>query len=283
MGDPMNQYPPWGAGVADGSAVAAGDGRPAYAPMPSQGALIGRLITALVILGALISSAYVAVQWEPRLLPVRVVVIDGEMRGLSRDSLQRTIAEHITGGILSQDLDALRKEVEGLPWIRRASVRRVWPDRLVFSVQEHEAVARWGDTGLVTAGGVVFRPRDGHLPAGLVRLDAADATAHEVVERFHRWHPRLAELGLIVDRVVRDDRGHWGLDLLGGTELLLGTQDLDARFERLLAAYPQVEAIGLPSRIDLRYSNGFAVRWLPAVAPGTGAARIAAINPLDRS
>jgi hypothetical protein len=34
-------------------------------------------------------------QWEPRLLPIRVVTIDGEMHGLSRESLQQTIAEHI--------------------------------------------------------------------------------------------------------------------------------------------------------------------------------------------
>jgi len=250
---------------------------------PSRGALIGRLVTAVIILGTLVGAGFIAAEWEPRLLPIRVVTIDGEMRGLSKQSLQQTIAEHITGGILTQDLVALKAEVEDLPWIDRASVRRVWPDRIIFTVTEREAIARWGENGLVTATGVVFRPRDGRLPAGLPRLEGADDFAPEVVRRYQQWHPRLAELGLIVDTVARDARGDWRLTLLGGTELNLGTGDLDARFERLLAAYPQVEALGIPSRIDLRYSNGFAVRWLPRLESGTESDRVAAINTGERS
>jgi cell division protein FtsQ len=248
---------------------------------PSSLALTGRLLTAVAIIGALIGAGFLAVDWEPRLLPIRVVTVDGEMHGLSRESLQQTIVEHIDGGILTQDLAALKQRVEDLPWIHRASVRRIWPDRLVFTVTEHEAIAQWGDNGLVTAEGIVFRPRDGRLPAGLVRLDGADAMAPDVVERYQRWHPKLAELGLIINAVVRNARGDWTLTLLGGTELYLGTEDLEVRFERLLAAYPQVEAIGIPTRIDLRYSNGFAVRWIPrADAPSD---RVAANISRERS
>jgi cell division protein FtsQ len=247
----------------------------------SRIALIARLLTAVVILGALVGAGFIALKWEPLVLPIQVVTIDGEMRGLSKESLQRTIAAHITGGILTQDLAGLKAEVEGLPWIESASVRRIWPDRIVFNVHEHEAVARWGENGLVTSRGVVFRPRDGLLPAGLPRLDGADDMAPEVVDRFQHWHPRLAELGLIIDGITRDARGDWSLMLLGGTELFLGTEDIETRFERLLAAYPQVEAIGIPTRIDLRYSNGFAVRWLPRASAGPD--RVAAIKPRQRS
>lgn len=250
-------------------------------PGPSSLALVARLLTAVALIGALIGAGFLALHWEPRLLPIRVVTVDGEMHGLSRESLQQTIAEHIDGGILTQDVAALKARVEELPWIHRASVRRVWPDRLVFTVTEHEAVARWGDNGLVTEAGIVFRPRDGRLPVGLVRLDGADDRAPEVVERYRRWHPQLAQLGLIIDAVVRNARGDWTLILLGGTEIYLGTEDMELRFKRLLAAYPQVEAIGIPVRIDLRYSNGFAVRWVPRT--GARPERVAAIQSRQRS
>ena len=253
-------------------------------PPPSRGTLLGRLFTAVLLLAALTGAGYVALQWEPRLLPIRVVTVEGEMHGLSRQSLEETIAGHITGGILTQDLAALKTEVEALPWIHRAAVQRIWPDRIEVTVSEHEAVARWGENGLVTADGIVFRPRDGRLPAGLARLDApSDEQAPAVVERFIDWGPRLMALGLVIDGVTRDARGDWSLILLGGTELMLGTDDIEARFERLVAAYPQIEAIGMPERIDMRYSNGLAVRWLPSTNTGGHPERVAALTEPKRS
>lgn len=244
---------------------------------------LGRLFSALLLLAGLAGAGWIALQWEPRLLPIRIVSVEGEMHGLSRTALEETIAEQITGGILTQDLAVLKAEVEALPWIHRAAVQRIWPERIEVTVSEHEAVARWGENGLVTAEGVVFRPRDGRLPAGLAQLDAKDAWAPEVVQRYQEWAPQLMALGLLIDGIRRDARGDWSLRLLGGTELLLGTDDIDIRFHRLIAAYPQVEAIGIPARIDLRYSNGLAVRWLPSTNTGGSPERVAALTEPTRS
>lgn len=249
---------------------------PRQAPI-TRGALLGRLITALALLWVLLSAAWIAWQWEPRLLPVRSIGIEGEMHGLSRDALEQTISNEIKGGILSQDLSALRARIQALPWIARASVRRVWPDRIQVRVQEHHALARWGENGLVTESGVVFRPTDGRLPAGLARLSGPnDELAPQIVERFLDWGQRLLFLGLIVDAVHLDARGDWSLELLGGTAVMLGTEGVEARLERLIAAYSQIEAIGVPARLDLRYSNGLAVRWLPSATPPSAPKRVAA-------
>lgn len=243
----------------------------------SQLSLLARLLTAVVLCAGLVGAGWVALQWEPTLLPVRVVSIDGEMHGLSREALQQTISDEISGGILTQDLGTLRERVQALPWVERASARRVWPDRIQVTVHEHDALARWNESGLVTEQGVVFHPNDGRLPAGLARLGAADnAQAPEVVARFLDWGPKLLALGLIVDAVRRDARGDWSIELLGGTEVLLGTDDVEQRLERLIAAYSQIEAIGIPTRLDLRYSNGLAVRWLPSNGVSGGPKRIAA-------
>lgn len=239
--------------------------------------LIARLLSALLLIAGLILAGWIALQWEPVLLPVRAISIEGEMHGLSREALQQTIGEEISGGILTQDLATLRTRVQSLPWVERATARRIWPDRIQVSVHEHTAIARWNENGLVTERGTVFRPNDGRLPAGLARLGAAnDDHAPEVVTRFFDWGSRLLALGLIVDGVRRDARGDWSIVLLGGTDVLLGTKDVERRLQRLITAYSQIEAIGIPTRLDLRYSNGLAVRWLPAGSSGGGPKRIAA-------
>jgi len=226
-------------------------------------ALFARMLLALALFAGLGGAFWFALLHEPRALPIRGVTVAGELRSLSRQELQEAVASHLRGGILTQDLHALRREIEALPWVRSASLRRVWPDRLELHVEEQQAIARWGADGLVTHAGEVFRPRDGRVPAGLARLvGAADIDAPQVVERFLDWQPRLAALGLIIDELRRDARGDWSLTLLGGTELFFGTDAVEARFGRLLTVWPRLELIaGTPTRVDLRYSNGLALRW----------------------
>ncbi|WP_462321525.1 cell division protein FtsQ/DivIB [Halochromatium sp.] len=240
--------------------------------------LLSRLLSAALLIGALIGASWIGLQWEPTLLPIRAVSIEGEMHGLSREALQETISNEITGGILTQNLATLRARVQALPWVEQATARRIWPDRVQVTVREHSAIARWNESGLVTENGEVFRPSDGRLPAGLARLGGADdERAPEVVARFFDWGSRLLALGLIVDAVQCDARGDWSIELLGGTDVLLGTDDVEERLERLIAAYSQIEAIGIPTRLDLRYANGLAVRWLP-IANSAGAPKRIAAN-----
>lgn len=247
------------------SLIAAGLHRDGPQRMPDAGVstetLLARLFLALTLIVGLVAVFWLAAEWEPRILPIRVVTVDGDIRSLSRQALQEQVASHLSGGILSQDLDALREWVEALPWVRSASLRRVWPDRLVLTVSEHTAIARWGDDGLVTADGVIFRPHDRRVPAGLPRLSGPDEQALSVVERLQRWQPRLADLGLLIDALATDRRGDWTLELLGGPVLHFGTEQLESRFARLLAAFPRIDVVGVPQRIDLRYSNGLAVLW----------------------
>lgn len=236
---------------------------------PSSGVLVARLLIAVTLIGSLAGAAAIALDWEPRLLPVRVVSVDGVLRSLSRERLQRTVAGHIRGGILTLDLAALRSEVESLAWVEGARLRRVWPDRIELTVVEHQAEARWGEDALVSATGQVFRPEDGRLPAGLPRLAAPrDQDATLLIERYREWSPQLAGLGLIVDGIALGARGDWTVELLGGTRLLFGTEQIEPRFQRLLAAYGRIEALGIPSLLDLRYSNGLAVRWLASDGGG---------------
>jgi cell division septal protein FtsQ len=55
----------------------------------------------------------------------------------------------LTGGFVSADLEALRSAVQGLAWVDRARVQRLWPDRIRIEVVEQQAAARWGEDGLL--------------------------------------------------------------------------------------------------------------------------------------
>jgi cell division protein FtsQ len=218
-------------------------------------------VLGLALLSIIGSGAWLFTHWEPQLLPVRIIEVEGELHHHSSRLLQQTISERLRGGILTADLHDLKTAAEDLAWVGQASVRRVWPDRLQVAVEEHRPVARWNRDGLVTAEGVVFRPGTGTVPAGLPLLEGEDHRAPEVVKRYQQWRDELTLLGHLIQTISVDPRGAWRVELVMGVELYLGTEAVDQRLSRYIASATQLEAAGQPLVVDLRYSNGFAVKW----------------------
>ncbi|MDX1460818.1 MAG: cell division protein FtsQ/DivIB, partial [Xanthomonadales bacterium] len=77
------------------------------------------------------------------------------------------------------------------------------------------------------------------------------------------FNNRLLPTGEEIYRLRLDARGSWFLELQSGTEVHIGRQSARARLDRLVASWPALmNGRALPPRlIDLRYTNGFAVRW----------------------
>ncbi|NEV61980.1 cell division protein FtsQ/DivIB [Thiorhodococcus minor] len=200
-------------------------------------------------------------EWESRLLPIRLIEVEGELHHHSSRLLQERLSERLRGGILTADLEALQALAEDLPWVGHASLRRVWPDTIKVRVAEHRPIARWNADGLVTAEGIVFRPTGGAVPAGLPLLEGDDERAPEVTSRYLKWRDDLMLAGHLIQTLSVDPRGDWRLELVMGTELRLGTGAVEVRLARFIASAPQIEAAGQPQIVDLRYSNGFSVKW----------------------
>ena len=175
--------------------------------------------------------------------------------------IQERVGRTLEAGILTQDLATIQAAIKELPWVDNAGVRRAWPDRLVIAVTEHKPLARWGEEGLVTAEGVIFRPERHEIPAGLPRLRGPDDQARQVVERYLAWGDLLKARSLSILTLEDDARGAWTLSTDAGFTLLLGRTEVETRLERFLRAYPEILAAGRPARVDMRYSNGLAISW----------------------
>jgi cell division protein FtsQ len=237
------------------------------APTGLMLALLRWLVALLVVAGS-VGAGAMLLRMEPSVLPVRVVTVDGAVHRLSAPILARSLTERLDRGILTQDLRVLKDAVEALPWVHSATLRRVWPDQIALSVTEHQPIARWGDTGLVTAEGVVFRPEEGSLPPGLPRLIGDDAQAPQLAAHFLKWRNRVAVLRAEIATLALDPRGAWTLYLDNGVRLELGTERVEERLERFIRTYPQLAAAGRADLVDVRYANGLAVRWAAGAAPG---------------
>lgn len=208
---------------------------------------------------------------EPTTLPVRTVRIESPLTHVTQQQLRELISAHVQQGFLKLDMDAIQHDVEALPWVYQASVRRSWPDKLVVRIEEQQAVARWGGKGLVNRHGDVFQPQDVADWSQLPLLRGPEGTEATVVKQYQEVLEMLTPLGLKVSHLTMNERRAWSLRLSNGLQVVLGRNETHMRLLRFVRVYadvlmPRLKAI---DSVDLRYTNGFAVRWHDGHAPAT--------------
>jgi cell division protein FtsQ len=217
---------------------------------------------------ALIVAAAIGLARLP-LFPIREVVVAGELREVRRAEIEWAVSENLRGNFFGIRLDAFRKSLERLPWVRRADVRRHWPARIEVALEEHVPVAFWGRSGgqLVNSYGEIFQAGIGVPPAGSLPLLAGPAGfAPEMLDYYRQAVDLLAGIGRAPRALVVSARLALQLKLDDGTIVELGRpQDkapIRERLMRFVAFYPSISGtLGKrPEVVDMRYPNGFALR-----------------------
>lgn len=209
--------------------------------------------------------------------PVRNLVVEGTFQRVKPIQVEGALADVKQQGLLSLHLDELRERVHSLDWVDTVNVGRSWPDTVTVRVTEHQAAARWGETGLLNVRGELFTEHSQHAFPELPSLNGPAGTEQEVARRYLAVRGRLAEADLTLEKLTMDERGAWSLVLGGGQEIRLGRRDVDERLDRFFDVVAPALAAEMPrvQYVDLRYTNGFAVGWRPA-AEGAYAATAAA-------
>ncbi len=193
------------------------------------------------------------------IFPLRDIQVTGDVAHVTHEQVEAVVTRELRGNFFTVDLAQAHAAFEKLPWVRKVNVRRQWPDRLEFAVEEHRPLARWGSTALVSAQGEVF---EAAINTTLPVLQGPEGTAPEAVSRFQAFQIALEPVGKHIVHMTLSARRAWVLKLDDGMVLELGRDNLDSRLAGFVAAYERTVArLPQPSTyIDLRYTNGFAVR-----------------------
>ncbi len=240
-----------------------------------------------LVIGLLLPVLIAGLGWlglqaiDPGRWPIRAVRIEGDLQRVDRERLQEVVAPLATTGLLLVDVDSVRVALERMPWVERAYVRRLWPDRLLLTVVEQQAVARWADGQLVNRRGELFVVDAEGQPDGLPELHGPEGQARRLLEQYRLLDGLLSVAGQQVTRLELDPRRAWRLTLASGLEVELGRSEIRTRLERLLGLLLgwDEERLAAAERIDLRYANGLAVRWhVPAESGETARVVIPARN-----
>ncbi len=195
--------------------------------------------------------------------PMRSLRVSGEFNLVSDQQVRETVSPYVRRGYFAVDLEQVRQKITDLPWVKRADVRKRWPDRLEVVVSEYKPLARWGDKNLLSENGEIFAiPKNTSYKLPL--FIGPDANATEVMSFYSYAKPLFLGMGLQVTTIEMSARGSWHLVLSDGLEIEVGRGEPQQRLARFARLMPQIlrnnETRQL-ARADLRYTNGFALSW----------------------
>lgn len=198
------------------------------------------------------------------------ITVVGDVQHQNAVTVRAHLASRLQGSFLTLDLQEVKRLFEGVPWVREAVVQRDFPNRLKVTLQEHQAVAWWGESGggqLVNAQGAVFEANpDDPAADQWVELVGPKGQSAQVFALYQRLKPVFARVAHEIDRLELDGRGNWALTLEGGARIQLGRGDADELVQRTLGFTSTITTLtqryggrGIESA-DLRYPNGYALR-----------------------
>ena len=140
--------------------------------------------------------------------PVRELEVQGTFQRVTAIQVEAAVAEALNAGFLTVDLEALRERVQALDWVDGVNVSRSWPDKLIVRVTEHQAAARWNESGLLNVRGELFAERSPHAFPELPSLAGPPGTERDVARRYLAVRGKLAEAhclaGLLLVLVEKD-------------------------------------------------------------------------------
>lgn len=252
------------------------------APLPPD-IRIMNAVSALLLAALVLLALGFAARWLARLpvFAIRAIQVEGDVTRNSVASLRANAISRLSGTFLSMNLQLTRQAFEAVPWVRTASVQRVWPSRLKVRLEEHHAAAYWEtkaegadadsdaaeDRQLVNSFGEVFQANlgdveDDNLPV-LAGPEGSSASMLRMWQQLQQLMNNRLE-----DRAERLDlsgRGSWKLSLERGVTIELGRgseEEVLARFARYVQTVTQITSRYQTSVLsaDLRHGDGYSLR-----------------------
>lgn len=254
--------------------------RPAH-PLPSDIRLMNALSAVLVSVLLLMACA-VLLGWVTRLplFAFQAIQIQGDVTRNSAASLRANALPSLSGTFLSMSLFAGQKAFEAVPWVRSATVQRVWPNRLRVKLEEHRPAAYWEtkvegadeqsdssmDRSLVNSFGEVFQANLGDVEDdGLPELAGPVGSSAAMLHMWQRLQAASTGWGDRIERLDLSGRGSWRLTFEKGAVVELGRGNEDellARFGHFIRTITQITSRYKTAVLsaDLRHADGYAVR-----------------------
>lgn len=221
------------------------------------------VILAVIVMFSLLLSKTSGLWSE--ILPIEKIAIVGKVEHIDQKQLTNILQMNDFSGMLFVDLYQLRKKVIRSPWVEDVQIRKVWPDTLSFIIKEHQPIAYINRYYLTTEGGLI---KQGNYQSEqeIVRVTLASLKKYasqdllDLVAKVNSIQSLLTGLKFRIENLVITESDSWSFELEDSFKIKVGRKHQQQRIESFVQVYAAIENKQQLESVDLRYSNGLAVK-----------------------
>lgn len=208
-------------------------------------------------------QGYTVAQQAGKEYPIRTVRVFGTLHHIKPEHLNKQLAPALHNNFFQIDLQQTREDIEAMPWVHKAFLRKEWPDTLIVHITERVPVAHWGEDQLLGSDLSLFGLGEVKELPVLPQLKGAERDVPIVWTRFQKLNAMLKPLSVEVTDLTMAERYSWRVLLSDGVELVVDENDWSNKIARYVQFYQKIPESdrALLARADLRYDNGLAVKW----------------------
>ncbi|MXP67189.1 cell division protein FtsQ/DivIB [Pantoea sp. Aalb] len=207
---------------------------------------------------------------DPSRLPISKLLLTGKMHYTTHNDIRQAILS-ISGNpktFMSQNIRIIQEHIKHLPWIKKVSIRKQWPDILKIHLVEFIPIAYWNDLYAIDADGILFKIPSNYLnkKEDIPLIYGPKNQEKEVLYDYNIINDVLRKRKYKLKLASTTVSHSWELITSDNLRIELGRSDTINRLKRFIQMYPELQQEAnnqhqIISYIDLRYDSGAAVGW----------------------
>lgn len=230
--------------------------------------IITKVMSVLIVFASVSYMGLYGINQWSKIWPVKKVILKGDNFFLNQQDIVELVKQNSVNGMLTIDINYLQWLVKNNEWVNSVNVRKLWPDTLVFNIQEHQPVVRFNEF-VLTQQGTRIELTDGlseikHLDkielVGINQLTKGDDFL--IWKEFELMKQEFNLIGLTLVQLNVDSIRSWSLLFKNKMQVIIGKKERRKKLKQLNDVYAFIENRHKIKKIDLRYHNGFSVEWI---------------------
>ncbi|MFT7052652.1 MAG: cell division protein FtsQ [Psychromonas sp.] len=225
------------------------------------------LIFFLVLIYGLQDSYSKLKAWltDQQSLPLTFLILTGDLQHVSSDDVRSVLKEQKNRlNFFTLEIEQIQKQLEEMPWVYSASIRKQWPDTIKIHIVEQSIIAIWNNNALLNEAGEIIHTSPESIIDQYIQLYGEDEFAKKVLQTYLEVEQLLKVNNFKIKLLSSDKRNSSNIVLENGIALRLGKEQKLDRIQRFLSVFPLIENkydINTIDYLDLRYDTGIAIGW----------------------